>query len=166
MNKYKCKVTKTIEVEVIVSGVDAKDACKFIAELNSNEHLPQGDIKSAAIKVTDVQKITEDEDDFYNDNDIWCCYYCKHRPPKDIQNVGKFDCPRRPQSCGDLNSRDYYDCWEAAEEAKLITVRDFIKIFDGDVDIYDNYSEDSVLHTAEAVSSRSHMRVKNILPPP
>jgi hypothetical protein len=50
--------------------------------------------------------------DIEEGNETHCCLYCKHRPPEDVQNDGKFDCPRRPQSCGDLNSRDYYDCWE------------------------------------------------------
>jgi len=53
-----------------------------------------------------------DIDRLYPISEAECCYNCKHRPPEEIQSDGKFDCPRRPQSCGNLNSRQHYECWE------------------------------------------------------
>ena len=111
MKTFTCTITKTYTWQPEIEAANVKEAIDKLDAM----------IETGGLNIANAQKGYLDIGDMYDVSEPEVvvgafCFDCKHRPPEHIQNEGYFDCPRRPQSCGDLNSRDYYDCWEEPNE--------------------------------------------------
>ncbi|MCL2062060.1 MAG: hypothetical protein FWH03_05490 [Firmicutes bacterium] len=102
MKTYRGTLSRTLNWEAIVSANNEDEAKELIDKMIENGEITNDNAQVGYIEIHDIEE----------DDEKHCCFNCKHRPPEEVQNDGKFDCPHRPQSCGNLNSREHYDCYE------------------------------------------------------